>query len=262
LVLIAVAGVWICRKPKLLDSRMFRFFAVAAALLSILMLQDASLFWDQVPLLQNVQLPWRLLGPVAVCLALLVAQLGKLLEAVPRWRTAGIAAAMALLIVPNLSHLHTRAAVDVDLHYWTPEQLSLRGFETTTMAEVTPKWMVGLPTYNPAAAKVLAGDAKIQSLARTPLRWTSQVAAKVASTVEMTTAWFPGWEARVDGQRVDAGPGTPSGLITFRVPAGEHTVQLSYGRTGTEKVAAGVSIGALILIVALALIWRFEQGLQ
>jgi hypothetical protein len=265
LVLIAVAGVWIWRKPKLLDSRMFRFFAVAAALLSILMLQEAIWFWDQVPLLQNVQLPWRLLGPVAVCLALLVAQLGKLLEAVARWRTAGIAAAMALLIVPNLSHLHTRAAVDVDLHYWTPEQLSLRGFETTTMAEVTPKWMVRLPTYIPVAARVLAGDAEIQSLARTPLRWTSQVAAKVASTVEMTTAWFPGWEARVDGQRVDAGPGipglgTPGGLITFQVPAGAHTVQVSYGRTAPEKVAAGVSIGALILIVALASIWRFEHG--
>ncbi|HXB71736.1 MAG TPA: glycosyltransferase family 39 protein [Candidatus Acidoferrales bacterium] len=252
LLLIVVAGVWIWRRPRLPGRPMFRFFAVAAALLSILMLQEAIWFWEQVPLLQNVQLPWRLLGPVAVCLALLVAQLGKLLEAVPRWRTAGTAAAMALLIVPNLAHLHTRAAVDVDLYYWTPEQLSLRGFETTTMGEVSPKWMVGLPAYMPVAAKVLAGDAEIQSPARAPLFWTSKVAAKVASTVEMTTAWFPGWEARVDGRAVDAGPGVPSGLITFQVPAGEHTVQVSYGRTTPEKVAAGVSIAALILILMLA----------
>jgi uncharacterized membrane protein len=256
LLLIAVAGVWIWR-TKLGDRPMFRFFAIAAALLSFLMLQQADWFWDLVPLLQNVQLPWRLLGPVAVCLALLVAQLGKLLEAVRMrpgsWRAAGTAAALALLIVPNLSHLHTKAMVDVDPYYWTPEQLSLRGFETTTMAEVTPKWMVALPAYTPAAARVLSGEAEIQSPARTPLYWTSKVAAKVASTVEMSTAWFPGWEARVEGQPVNAGPGTPSGLITFQVPAGEHTVQVSYGRTTTEKVAAWVSAAALILILGLVL---------
>jgi hypothetical protein len=255
LLLIVAAGVWIARKPQLGDRRIFRFFAVAATLLSILMLQDALWFWDQVPLLQNVQLPWRLLGPVAVCFALLVAQLGKLLEAVPRWRAAGIAAAMVLLIAPNLSHLHTKMPVDVDLYYWTPQQLSIRGFETTTMAEVTPKWMAGLPTYKPVAAQVLSGDAQIQSPARAPLFWTSKVTAKVPSTLEMTTSWFPGWEARVDGQAVNAGPGIPSGLITFQVPAGEHTVQVSYGRTTPEKIAAGVSAAALILILAMALVW-------
>ena len=109
------------------------------------MLQDAKWFWEQAPILQNVQFPWRLLGPVAICMALVIAQLGRLLPAARRWRAAGMAAALALLIVPNLSHLHSKQLVDVDLNFWTPEQLSLRGFETTTMAEVTPRWMPGLP---------------------------------------------------------------------------------------------------------------------
>ena len=68
----------------------------------------------------------------------------------------------------------------------------------------------------------------------------------------MTTAWFPGWEVRVDGQPVPAGPGTPSGLITFQVPAGEHLVEVQYGRTAPEKIAAGISIAALILAIVLA----------
>lgn len=252
LVLIIVVGIWIARRPKLADRRLFRFFAVAAALLSFLMLQDAIWFWEQVPFLQNVQLPWRLLGPVAVCLALLVAQWGTVLEALPRLRAAGIAAALVLLIVPNLSHLHTKMPVDVDLSYWTPEQLSLRGFETTTMAEVTPKWMAGLPAYIPVAAQVISGDAQIQSSARAPFSWTSQVTAKVPSSIEMTTAWFPGWQARIDGHPADVGPGVPSGLITFQVPAGAHSIQVSYGRTMPEKIAAGISIAALVLIVVLA----------
>ncbi len=247
LLLAAVVWIWLSRNPKLGDRRLLRFFSTAALLLSILMLQDALWFWTQVPFLQNVQLPWRLLAPVAVCLALVIAPLGNLLNSIPRWRTAGIALAMALLIVPNLSHLHTRQPVDVDLSFWTPQQLSLRGFETTTMAEVSPRWMKGIPSYTPAAATILSGDAVIESPARAPFSWSSPVSAKVVSTIEMNTAWFPGWQVLIDHRAVPAGPGTQSGLITFQVPAGEHSVQVQYGRTTTEAVSAAASLCALIV---------------
>jgi hypothetical protein len=252
LLLVVLVWIWISRHPELGDRRLLRFFGAAAVLLCILMLQDALWFWEQVPLLQYVNLPWRLLGPVAICLAMLIAPLGRLLDSVPRWRHCGMVAAMALLIVPNLSHMHAGKVADVDLSFWTPRQLSLGGFESTTMAEVTPRWMRNLPAYTPVAAKVLSGGAEIRRPDRTPLYWSSPVSAPVASTIEMQTAWFPGWEVRVDGQPVSAGPGTPSGLITFQVPKGEHLVEVRYGRTASEKAAAGISIASLIVAMALA----------
>jgi hypothetical protein len=100
---------------------------------------------------------------------------------------------------------------------------------------------------------VLSGDAQIARPGRTPFSWSSPVSARVASTIEIETAWFPGWRVRVDGQPVTAGPGESSGLITFQLPAGEHTVNVEYGRTDTEKAAAGISLAALILALALAL---------
>jgi hypothetical protein len=72
----------------------------------------------------------------------------------------------------------------------------------------------------------------------------------------MNTAWFPGWEVRVDGQPAPAGPGTPSGLINFQLPSGEHFVEVHYGRTPPEKAAAGISIVALFLALVL---WRFGR---
>jgi hypothetical protein len=219
-------------------------------------------FWEQVPLLQNVNLPWRLLGPVAVCVAMLAASLGKLLASTPRWRVLGLTAAMALLIVPNLSHLHPKTLVDVDLSFWTPQQLSLRGFETTTMAEVTPRWITGLPPYTPVAATVLSGDAQIDRPHRSPFSWSSLVHARATSTIEMQTAWFPGWEVRVDGQRVPAGPGTPSGLITFQVPPGGHMVSVDYGRTDVEKAAVSVSILALLAAIWIGLVSRRKRPIM
>jgi hypothetical protein len=247
-----VVWFWFSRRPQSGDRRILRFFGAAALLLSILMLQDALWFWQQLPLLQNVQLPWRLLGPVAICMAMLIAPLGRLLEFVPRYRACGMVAALALLIVPNLSHLHSKQPVDVDLSFWTPQQLSIRGFETTTMGEVTPRWMTGLPAYTPAAATVLSGDTVVAHPDRTPFSWSSKVAGKSPGTIEMQTAWFPGWEVRVDGQPAPAGPGMPSGLIAFHVPAGEHFVEVRFARTPPQTAAGAIAIAALLLAILLA----------
>ena len=254
LLLVAIAWIWIARRPSLGDGRLIRFFGIAGILLALLTLQDAVWIWEQLPLLQSVEFPWRLLGPVTLCFAMVVAQLGKILESIPRWRAAGLAAALALLIAPNLGHMHTKQPWDVDLAFWTPEQLSIRGFETTSAGECTPKWMVAAPKYTPAAATVLSGDAEIQSSARVPLHWTSGIKARTPATIEMRTAYFPGWQVRVDGRPVDAGPGPLTGLITFQVPAGDHTVEVYYGRTTPEKLAAGVSIAALAGALALAFV--------
>ncbi|MGA3190724.1 MAG: glycosyltransferase family 39 protein, partial [Bryobacteraceae bacterium] len=248
LLLIAAVWIWISRTSKPVGRGLLRFFSAAAVLLCILMLQDALWFWDHLTLIQFVQFPWRLLGPVTLCVALLIAPLGGLLTSVPRWRVIGFWTAMALLIVPNLSHLHPRQVADVDLTFWTPQQLSIRGFDTTSMGEVEPRWILGLPAYTPFAATVLTGDAEIQSPLRTPFSWSSSVNAKIASGIEVNTAWFPGWEVRIDGRKVDAAPGRPSGLIAFSVPQGSHSVNVEYKRTATEKVAIGISIAALILI--------------
>jgi hypothetical protein len=115
LVLAVLDWVWAARNPELADRRVLRFFGVCAILLSVLMLQDSLWLWDHLPLIEYIQFPWRLLGPVAVCVALIVGALGPMLWSLRRWRWAGFAGAMALLIVPNLSHLHPQRFDDVNL---------------------------------------------------------------------------------------------------------------------------------------------------
>lgn len=150
--------------------------------------------------------------------------------------------------------------MDVDLQFWTPQRLATSGYESTTNGEVTPRWITSMPVYNPVAAKVVSGDATIQSPGRTPFDWASRVQGSGTSTLEISTAWFPGWEARVDGQSVSAGPDA-SGLLTLQVPPGDHLVEVFYGRGGFEKLALGISIAALILTIAAAMFlggWRQE----
>ena len=164
---------------------------------------------------------------------------------------------MALLIVPNLAHMQPKQFDDIDLALWTPQQIASRGVEVTTAAEYTPRWTEEKPAYDPRPIRVASGEAEVQQSERTPVNWSGNVKAATPWTAEFSTAWFPGWEARIDGTPVPTTAARPSGLIRVAVPAGEHQVELAWTRTTTRLVADIVSLASLL---ALAFAVRRRQA--
>ncbi|HLK62042.1 MAG TPA: hypothetical protein VKU19_01285 [Bryobacteraceae bacterium] len=252
LLLAGVACVVVARYPKSGDPAYLRFFGVAVAILSFLMLRDAEFAWDRLPLLQYVEFPWRLLGPVAVALALLVAALGHVLDAWPQWRTPAFASAMALLIVPNLSHMAARGLRDVDLSFWTPAALASRGLEVTTAGEYVPRWVDVPSPYDARNAIVVDGDADIQRTARTPVSWSARVVARRPSVIQLAISYYPGWQVRIDGVASEAKPTSGSGQIRFDVPPGDHQVEAQWLRTAPVWLGDGLS---LLTLATLVVVW-------
>jgi hypothetical protein len=243
--------VWLERRGQPGDRWLARFFAAAGAVVCIMMCEQMQWLWDLIPLLQFVVFPWVLLASAAVCLAMLAGALGPVLDGLGRWRKPAFAAALALLIVPNLGHLRPRSYRDVDMSFWTPQQISARGWETTSTGEVTPRAVEVTPLYDSAAALVEDGDARIRQLTRTPFSWSAAVTAKTASTVRLSTAWYPGWEMRLDGHAADSGPTPVTGLIRIAVPPGEHRAEAAWRGTALEHWSDGASLAALALWLAL-----------
>jgi hypothetical protein len=62
---------------------------------------------------------------------------------------------------------------------------------------------------------------------------------------------FPGWRVSIDGHPSDITPSDPTGLITFEVPAGQHTVEIDWGST---PVRAGGTMMSLVGLAALAFV--------
>jgi hypothetical protein len=119
------------------------------------------------------------------------------------------------------------------------------------------------PDFDPAAVIVLMGDTsspalsegKPSPLARTelffyeyePERVVATVAAPAEGWLLFSDAWYPGWEATVDGQPAPV----ERADILFRavaVPAGEHRVELVY-RPASFRWGAVISLGALVLLL-------------
>ena len=252
-VLIAAAAcAWILWRPKSGDPRLTQFFSTAALLLCVLMLPDARFLWEHLPLLQFVEFPWRMLGPAVLCVAMLAAGLAPTIDSLRRWRAPALAAALAFLIVPNLTHLAPPRIVDVDPALWTPAQLAASDFESTTLGEVTPRWMETVPPYDPRVT--ISPDGQWQDGGRTPFSSAGQTTTRTPSRVRMPFAWFPGWTVRIDGKLAEAGPSPGSGLIEFSVPPGTHSVEVAFGRSPARRWGEGISLLSLVGIVVFA--WR------
>jgi uncharacterized membrane protein len=252
LLLAVAATVWLARRGSVSGKRWIAFFAIAAAALCYCMVGDSAWLWQRLPLLSYVDYPWRLLGPTAACLAMAVAALAPALDALRAWRVPALTLAFALLIVPNLSHLHPPREADIDLSFWTPHQLAARGFESTTTGEVTPRWMSAVPPYDPQAV-FSAGTGQFRQLERTPFRWSDEVTTATPARILLPIAYYPGWSVAVDGRTAEISPSPVTGLIECAVPAGAHEVTAAWGLSPARQTGEGISLLALAAMVIVGL---------
>jgi hypothetical protein len=234
-------------------------FGLAASTFMIAPLSRA--LWDHMPILPIVQFPWRFLSVQAFFGALMAGELALRLPR-PWWVAAIATAALTAAAVGGLRPEYLPIA-EADV---TAERLAL--FEsftanvgTTIRGEYLPAGVepglrastVTLHRGQRPPPLVLAGDLVRATLERRDARserWRVEVASEQAH-MAFHTLHFAGWQATVDGTPIAIEPLSGSGLISLRVPKGEHAVTLRFGRTGVRHAADLVSLTALLIVAAL-----------
>ena len=81
--------------------------------------------------------------------------------------------------------------------------------------------------------------------ATAPIGLRSRLDAPQAFQATYLTFAFPGWTVKLDGQPVPIVPSDPNGLITFEVPAGRHTITVSFEDTPIRTLANVISSGGV-----------------
>ena len=77
------------------------------------------------------------------------------------------------------------------------------------------------------------------------------IIAFTPSLLRVSTFYYPGWNAEVDGQAFIAAE-KKSGAMLIEVPAGKHTIRLSFVDTPLRYYAKLISLISCLLIVFLA----------
>ncbi len=247
-------------------------FAVALLGYSLMTLPVSEPVWRLLPPLELVQFPWRLLGPAALCAAVLAgASVAALERRLPRPAAYAPAAVFIVtLVAANLSWWYPRACSTQA----TASLADLLAYErgsgtlgTTAKGEYLPLTVEQFPAdetladallrgEEPARLLVASGDADFAVVdARDPLDATFTVTANTAAALVYRQFLYPGWIVTVDGTAVALQPTPGTGLIAFALTPGQHTVHVTFGTTPLRNAASGLSLVSLALAAG-AFLWR------
>lgn len=256
--------------------------AAGFALYLFMALPASRALWEALPLIDFVQFPWRFVGRAALPIAFLAGvpfywfapqRCGELRSRTSRlasgwWPAALTAAAASLLIIEAIPNLYPRYCFEDPF----PTIRTVHEYEHITgLVGVDPEGSyfprtvrqrpIGSPLETDYAAgrtpqrfdrSALPVGAEIRDITYKRLGVTLTVDSAVPFTARYLSFAFPGWRVVIDGKSVTITPEDPSGLITFDVPAGVHTVSVGWGTTPLRSILLGLSALSLLGIAAIA----------
>lgn len=223
-------------------------FSLTIFFVCLFFMQTISIpLWEKLPLLRQFQFSWRLLALVTLAGSL-----------------AGVSFFTAFQIKrKNLFWLLAGLVLLVSLNYWQPtlgfDQINEEDYwdyplNTTYFGEADTIWAEGPPKQYPEERiEIIEGEGEISEFQRDSVTQKFQVKADSEINVLSRTLFFPGWRVFVNSQQIpiEFQDQNYRGLITFRLPAGEHQVEINFGRTKDRIGAEIVSLGSAILLLVL-----------
>lgn len=264
-------GLWLVRRVK--HGRQTAFFVVTAVSLIFMMLPASTFLWELTPILPFFQFPWRLLGPTAAMMAVVAgagadAAAALFAQKQQPWVTAVFAALPLLFALPLTQPAPWGDFGPADLQAMTEIELHGRWLGTTSTSDYVPVTVDVIPERN---GDVVAGlyngtpldrvnratlpdGVEITAVVQRPLYTRYQVSAPKPFRLRLFLFDFPGWQARIDGERVETELGRPEGFMIVPVPAGTHEVEVKFGTTPARTAAWIISLLALAGTAVLA--WR------
>ncbi|MCS7178471.1 MAG: 6-pyruvoyl-tetrahydropterin synthase-related protein [Anaerolineae bacterium] len=218
-------------------------------------------------IMQYLNFRWRLLASIGLVVAL---GTGLLLAVAPR-RWVGLLAALTAVLgvgiaLPSLypSLLTHHAEVPRDPTLADVREFTLRsGFpDLSYFRELLPRWRT-VPFTPDEADRIARSPVSNLPEGGQVLRWerrTGYLEAELETPIAFQGAfhalYFPGWVGYLDGERRPLQPAEGSGYILMDIPPGRHTVLLQYEGTMAQRVGDGVSGITVVVLLALAVLWR------
>ena len=249
----------------------------ATAIFLSMSLPISHFIWDGLPLIDFVQFPWRFVGRAALPLAFLAGVPFYYLQpngaAAQRrnWLVVGVGSAVALLVLeaiptvyPNICQEEPFPTINTVHQY--EHETGLVGVDPE--GSYFPRTVKDRPSNSPLEANYQANETPqrldtavfppgttMEAIAYENLGVTAQLNSPNPFIARYLSFDFPGWTATVDGTAVAITPEDPSGLITFPVPAGSHTLSVQWQSTPARTVLLGLSLFSLagVLVVGLVL---------
>ncbi len=232
--------------------RQAQLFFIAMILISVFFANDHSeVFWDRLPLLSEIQFPWRFHTLIALGGAFLCGLPLALFRTRPGWFANGLTVLLVgAVAIPGFSHARGTRSLAADTVDYSRMGIAAGKFEYTADRILVPIWVRTEPaTQAKSRLEFVAGTGRIDSQHISPNGSSFAVDVTGAARLRLNTFYFPGWVLRVDGKERAIDHDNPEGVMEFTLGPGRHTVQAEFGSTRVRTLATGLSFATLFLLL-------------
>jgi len=239
------------KNKKIKEYKILWFFFSICFFLSVFLMTKSSLFiWKAFPFLHYFQFPWRLLMVSILGVAFFATTLTKTF---PKTGLilALLAAVFAFLVAKTKGGFN-----------WSDNFYHNFTLTTTIKDEYMPIWFDKEKNYKiDADNKIvdLNGALDIKEVLWKTQKHQYEIKTDRQTEIVERTAYFPGWEVRIDGQKADINFEREDypGLISFKIPKGEHSVETVFTEnTPARRVGNIVSIISAGLLLLIGILWK------
>lgn len=231
-----------------IEHKILLAWVVICFILAFVMMNFRSLFlWQHLPLLPYFQFPWRFLIITTFVSPLMLISISKL-----KFSNYLAIAVIVLGIGLNFSFFRPHDFLGREDGYFlnryipvpqASEEYLKTGEEYLRLPVSTQK----RPDKNYPLVSLNEGVKKITEI--NDLNTSLEIVSGDNFVLSYNKYFYPGWEAKLDGELVAIKPGEPFGQITVNIPAGSHQLNLLFTETTTRKILNIVSL--LTLLVSL-----------
>lgn len=255
--------------------------ALSVAIAAFINTPSSSFLWLNLKPLTFLQFPWRfqamagffgslLVAPIAIYLS---QRLPKLPRATCLLLVAAIWAFTSLagieweplrwpetgqpVLKEDEVNFHSMAQYDYQTALWARLWGGPWLLEYLPVTVKVPREEFWLPREGPSPwAEEYYGPEKVELKLICPLKVTLTVNSSRDTYIRWHQFWFPGWQAAAEGIPLEVTPSPVLGLVTIKIPAGEHTIKIWFGDTLPRKLGKALALAGALL--TLTLIWRVE----
>lgn len=215
------------------------YLLLSFLLLTFLMLPQSFPIW-RLPLLSQIDFPWRLMTPLAFFLALgtIFTSEHKILR-----YSIYLFIAVSLFLIPNFAKPES--------FFQKPDEYYRANDATTTSAdELMPIWAMNKPKNRfKEKVEIANGQALIKDLRYNSKMIQFGLSAQTPATIKINTIYFPGWQFKMDNISQNISFTNAQGIIFINVPGGTHYISGNFSNTPERKWSEIISVLSVLIIL-------------
>lgn len=240
-------------RQNLLHLALIGFLLAVSLFMTLLKSQWA---WDNLPLLNYIQFPWRFLATAVLFLAIITALVLKLLNSV-LIRTVYFVVIYLIIIIGNFYYFRPEKMMDNPYDLYYGDEGKIRAEMSGVLKDYIPIQM----NYEGDILRTQFEQFKLPENTETILNDTHQKIYSfnlaTSQSISFPIANFPNWTVEIDGQQTTSQT-DQSGLLTAYIPAGKHTVGIRFANSTVRNIADLTSLAALISLLGYLVFRRLK----